>query len=147
MKFVILISFCFVFCSCSSFHRFGTQKYFKVKTIRDIDSPFIKNKSNSILYFETRDDESCFESNPGNKDTITVAEDNTEFALDHFYKRVSKVNVTVTRRSGRDTETKVDVIETVPFDLEMATCLSYTNPTMPWYGDDPIRFVSFRLAN
>lgn len=147
MRFFILISLAFIFCSCSSISKFGERKYFKVKTIRNMNNDSKKYESYQFLYFESRDDETCFKDNPKNKETITVAEEHLKFALDYFYKRVATVNVTINKRSNHRDETKFEVIEVVPFKLEIAECLTYYSRSRPWYDDDPVSFVSFRLAD
>ena len=147
MRFIIYIGLVYFLCSCSFFQRYEKEKYVKVNTIRNIVNGSTKFDSYHFLYFETRDDESCFESNPNNKETITVGEDNTEFALDYFYKRISKIDVTIRRVDSREPEIKSDVVETFPFVLEMAACFSYFKRSMSWYDDEPKIFVSFRLAD
>lgn len=136
----------FLLNSCSSsLYKFGEKRYFNQRVIRHFYSDFYTKSS--TYYFSIRDDgETCFKDNPKNKETITVDSKYIEFALDHFYKRVAKVNVVVTRVDSQVVETTVTTTENVNFDLEMAYCYVDIPVNFPWYASE-IKYVSFRLAD
>jgi len=80
-----------------------------------------------------------------NKEIITVNSNYLEFAIDHFYKRVSKINVRHVSSLSK-VSVKVIATEEVDFELEMASCFhSYgSRVTLPV---DPVTYTSFRLKN
>ncbi len=145
MNKLITIILCIACGACSSLTKFGEKRYFKQKVINNLNGQHV---TQNIMYYSTRDDDDsrhCFESNPDNKEIITVNSNYLEFAIDHFYKRVSKINVRHVSSLSK-VSVKVIATEEVDFELEMASCFhSYgSRVTLPV---DPVTYTSFRLKN
>ena len=142
MKALILSLFTVFLISCSSVDKFGKYKHFKVKSYK------MNSELNyrEIHYWVTRDnDQHCFDSNPLNKEIVTVDENHLNFALDHFYKRVAAVDIKVTERDGGK-YMKLTYNEDTNYKLEMASCaFDRTNGLLR--NDLSVRYVSFRLAS
>ena len=145
MKSLYLFIYLILISSCSTkVHRFGEKKYFNQRYIRNIEGDFFTKKS--TYYESVKDSESCFESNPKNKETITIDANYVEFALNHFYKRLVKLDVILRKVDSQVVQTEVIATDNVSFNLEVAHCYIEEQTFVSW--DNPWhRYVSFRLAD
>ena len=137
---LILLS---IFCiSCSSLDKFGHKKYFKQKAF-DITS---QHHDFIVDYYVTTDNENhCFNSNPMNKEIMTVNAQHLNYAVAHFYTRVTKVDVKITRYNDERAKINFIVTDDAHFKLETAYC------SFKKFGgllsNHDVEYVSFRLAN
>jgi hypothetical protein len=143
MNSFILLLLSFLFISCSSrVTKFGSEKVFKQKSF-NLNAQYHQD---NIEYYVTRENEEhCFDSNPENKEIITVKSVNIEYAINHFYKRMVNVDINVYRSNLDGPQIRVNTKESVNFNLEMASC-SFESIGGLFSNSYP-RYTSFRLAN
>lgn len=137
MKSLILILISFILVSCGSHKKFKGERYFKVKEYINESNQKWKN----IFYnYTTENDQHCF-IDTDDREIVTVEDMNTAFAIDHFYKRVVKVDIQVQHRlNGKATIVMTN--ESAQFDLEIASCLMGYKDL---FVDQRLLYTSFRL--
>jgi hypothetical protein len=127
--------------SCSSVDKFGPYKILKVKSY-NLNLEYIQW---NIKYWKTTEnDQHCFQSNPDNKEIVTVPENHVEYAIDHFYKRVVHVDVNVKRNGIHYPRIEVTTTESTGFDLEIESC-SFDSYGGMFGSANKTRYISFRL--
>ena len=142
MKALILILMSLFFVSCASVKKFGVERHFAQRTI-DINS---EAHEELIQYWTTTEnDQHCFESNPKNKEIITVSENYQNYAIEHFYVRLVKVDVVIQRPGDSRPRILAIVTDDAHFKLEKAYCSITMTGNM--FRDFHANYVSFRLAD
>jgi hypothetical protein len=145
VNYFIILSMALLFCSCSTgIKKFGKEQYFKQKVINNIDASYHYEE---LRFFKTvkNDNESCFEDNSANNETLTLRADHLHYAIDHFYKRISKVNVKIVHDDGLR-KTQIVATEQINFDLEIAYCKFDFIAKIPWNNSQAM-YVSIRKAD
>lgn len=125
----------------SELKKFGPERHFYQKGFDMAgQETFFK-----VNYWMTKEnDKHCFESNPQNKEIITVDAEYIEYAIVRFTKRVAVVDVkNVVKDNKRYLETWVK--DDVNFKLETATCF-FENPG-GLFNNHKVRYISFRLLD
>lgn len=141
MSKLITLIMCLACGACSTLNKFGEKKYFKQK-IFNLNSQY--SKTEIMYYSTTENDQHCFKDNPQNKEVITVKSEHLDFAVDHFYKRVSKINI-VHSSSLNVRSIRVIATENVNFELEMASCIFKHAGGL--FTDYDANYTSFRLKD
>jgi hypothetical protein len=138
---ILVLTLSLVLMSCSSFKgKKDPVKYIQIKTF----SLAGEHAQRTMKYYSTTEnDDHCFKDNLQNKEIITVDSENTQFAIDHFYKRTTKVDITRMHSMGV-LHVDVKTTEETDYELEVASCLQ-TDDYFLVHTDRLM--TSFRLKN
>ena len=142
MNKVLILLLALVSVSCSSLHKFNNQKHFKqriINTNKEVDSREI------YYYTGTENSEHCFESNPNNKEIITVESDKIAYAINHFYGRQVAVSTRIVQINGGTRYVEHTVKDNLNFKLETSDCFFETNGGL--FKTTSTQYTSFRLIN
>ncbi|MCM2350177.1 MAG: hypothetical protein NDI69_09150 [Bacteriovoracaceae bacterium] len=99
-----------------------------------------------VKYWLTTDNENhCFDSNPLNKEIMTVNADYINYAISHFYTRTVQVDIVVSRLNRERTRVETVVTDDAHFKLEIARCSFEKFAGLLKTND--VEYISFRLAD
>jgi hypothetical protein len=140
---LILVSILITSCATDRLHKFGKKKLYSTKIYRMNGNQAIQE---SWVAFTKDYNQTCFDDNPENKEIMTVPHTELDFAILHYHKRLSRLDIVNTSyNNGAAHHMQVKHTDDLNFDVEVAHC--YFENVGGLFEIHNVIYSSFRLAS